>query len=111
LTITYSDQTKAFRAFPKATLGCVTLSSDTNVNTGCSKCQPDGLLGSLSYNLYQIYSFNQQFPAQTCQFKSDDGLSTVYCSKQPNGNRPQIVANCYQGAFSADKPLEPMVKF
>ena len=90
-------------------MGCVQLSGDTDSNTGCSKCQSDSLLGRNTYDYYQVFSFNQEFTNEICRFKSDDGLSTVYCSQKDNGNRPLVVTTCYVGAFSAETPLKPTV--
>ena len=110
LTITYLAASKAFQAFPTTTLECVVLSSDTNTQTGCNKCNSHALNVSLDYELPLTYSFWQQIPTSGCKLKSTDGLTTVYCSKQNNGNRPKLSYNCYQGQFSAETPLKPTVR-
>jgi len=110
LTITYLAASKAFQAFPTSTLECVELISDTNTQTGCFKCNSHALNVSLDSELSLTYSFWQQIPTSGCKLKSTDGLTTVYCSKQNNGNRPKLSYNCYQGQFSAKTPLKPTVR-
>ncbi len=107
------DPKQAFQAFPESSLTCVQLSDDKDADTGC---QPKCTSESLSYGLYnnyisnyQYYSWNTHFSTNTCTFKSRDSLTTFYCSQVNNGNQPLLSNNCYQGAFSAETPLKPIV--
>jgi hypothetical protein len=107
LTITYLSSSKSFRSFPKTTAECVTLADDTNTETGCKQCTANSLTNGLDSTLF---SFDQIIPASVCKLNSNDGLTTVYCSQVEYGNKPSISFSCYQGAFSAETPLQPTVK-
>ncbi len=88
----------AFRAFPATQLSCVNASTDDKSNNiGCSQCGGDSL----------SYALNTSDYTKACKLIGYDGLATAYCSRKENGNSPRIITSCYQGAFSANKPLQP----
>jgi len=88
----------AFRAFPITKLDYVTASTDDKSNNiGCSQCGGDSL----------SYALNTSDYTKTCKLIGYDGLTTAYCSQKTNGNSPRIITSCYQGSFSADRPLIP----
>jgi hypothetical protein len=96
LTISYLPN--AFRAFPITKLGCVNASSDDKSNNiACSQCGGDSL----------SYALNSSDYTKACKLIGSDGLTTAYCSQKENGNSPRIITSCYQGSFSADRPLQP----
>ena len=96
MTISYLSN--AFRAFPITKLECVTTSTDDKSNNiGCSQCGSDSLNYALSSSDW----------TKACKLIGSDGLTTAYCSQKENGNSPKIITSCYQGAFSANRPLIP----
>ena len=111
MTITYLPSTEAFQSFPTSSFTCVSLANDTDSEIGCKQCNPNSLLNSLFEVLNYGFSFYQQTTPSVCKLTSSDGLTTAYCSQGPSSNVPHISFSCYQGAFSADVPLKPKVKF
>ena len=109
LTIVYLGSDIAFQAFPTSTFTCVTASDDDDPNTGCKNCNAESLKFSLD-DLKEFSFDTQNSLPQICNFKSADGLSTTYCSKEENGNRPAISFSCYTGTFSAETPKQPTVR-
>ena len=97
---------QAFQSFPTSSFTCVTLASDTDSEIGCKLCNTNSLTSSLFEKLNSVFSFNQQSTPSVCKLTRSDGLTTAYCSQQPNGNRPQVSFSCYQGTFSAEVPLQ-----
>ena len=105
MTITYVTSEMAFLAIPVTKLECVSAATDEKSNgIGCDLCDGD----SLQHSLVQSDWY------KTC--KLSDGLSTAYCSKINSvgagffygySNIPYIVVSCYQGAFTAETPLQP----
>jgi len=111
LTITYLPSSEAFQAFPTSSFTCVTLDDDTDSEIGCKQCNPNSLLNGLYEVLNYGFSFFQQTTPSVCKLTSSDGLTTAYCSQNTYSNVPHISFSCYQGAFSAEAPLKPKVKF
>jgi hypothetical protein len=101
----------AFQAFPISSFTCVTLDDDIDEEIGCQQCNANSLFLPIFEFINTGFSFNQQNTASVCKLTSSDGLTTAYCSASNGGNRPQLSFSCYQGAFSADKPLKPKVKY
>ncbi len=96
MTISYLSN--AFRAFPITKLECVTAATDDKSNNiGCGQCVANSL----------NYALNTSDYTKTCQLTGYDGLTKAYCSQKENGNSPKIITSCYQGSFSADRPLQP----